>query len=212
MRVNGSFTLNAPVGQVWAALTDPAVLAGAIPGCEGIERADEPARLTVMATVAATTAAYAVDAQVTDRRQPDSVTVALEARGEPGALTGTLQLQLADSEGATRVSYEADAEATGQLAAVGRSLLAATVKRLATRFLEALDEVLTREPVEAASPAARVAEAPAAVPMCPAAPEPMVAVRQRMPGQGFTPGVLVGAAIGVAAAKLGSLLARRRSR
>jgi hypothetical protein len=266
MRVNGSFTLNAPADQVWAVLTDPAVLAGAIPGCEGLESGEGPTRLIVTATVAATAAAYAVDAHVTDRRRPDSLAVALEARGEPGSVTGTLQLRLADSDGATQVSYEADAEAVGQLAAVGRSLLAATVRRLATRFFEALGEALTREPdlatVGAVQPgvtpataaaagqhvapaaavgdsattavpqadaaaaaragataqaaslsdtgaAARVAEPPAAVPVGAAPSDLAVAARQRRPGQGFTPGVLVGAAIGVAAAKLGSFLARR---
>ncbi|MBO0776760.1 MAG: carbon monoxide dehydrogenase, partial [Actinobacteria bacterium] len=34
MKVTGGATLHAPIAAVWAALTDPATLAQAIPGCE----------------------------------------------------------------------------------------------------------------------------------------------------------------------------------
>jgi hypothetical protein len=267
MRVNGSFALQASGDRVWAALTDPAVLAVAVPGCERFEPGAGSARLTVTATVAATTAAYAVGAHVTARQQPGSqqpgsqqpgsrqegsrqggsrqggsrqegsLAVTFDARGEPGSLTGTVRLRIVGGDAATQVSYEADAEATGQLAAVGRSLLAATAKRLATRFFEALDEALARAPdlagpVQAAHPPVHAATAGAAGPatmspatvssavgspatVSPAAESPAVVsragetARRPLPGKGFAPGLLVGAAVGVAAAKLGSLLARR---
>jgi uncharacterized protein len=229
MRVDRSYTLHAPAEQVWAALTDPAVLTGAIPGCERFEPGDGSARLTVTAAVAATTAIYTVAGQVTSRDRPSSLALALEANGEPGALTGTVQLRLAGEDGVTRLSCQADAEATGQLATVGQALLAATVTRFATRLFEALDEQLTGPPVPAAvppAPAADVASAPAAatpgpaavstahaeVPAVPASaggPFAAAPTRQRLAGGGFGLGVLVGSAIGVAAAKLGSVLARR---
>jgi uncharacterized protein len=227
MRVDTSFTLHAPAEQVWAALTDPAVLTGAIPGCERFEPGDGPARLAVTAAVAATTATYTVAGEVTGRDRPGSLVLALEANGEPGTLTGTVRLRRAGEDGVTRLSCEAEAEATGKLAAVGQALLAATATRFATRLFEALDEQLTRAPdhdlppAPAAAPAGPARVPPAAadppgersVPAVPAAaPE---AAAQRLPGRGFGPGVLAGAAIGgaalgVAAAKLGGLLARRK--
>ncbi len=139
MRVDRSFTLHAPAEQVWAVLTDPAVLTGAIPGCERFEPGDGSARLTVTTAVAATTATYTVAGQVMSRDRPGSLALALEANGEPGALTGTVHLRLAGEDGVTRLSCEAEAEATGQLAVIGQALLAATATRFATRLFEALD-------------------------------------------------------------------------
>jgi carbon monoxide dehydrogenase subunit G len=215
MRVDTSFTLHAPAERVWAALTDPALLTGAIPGCERFEAGDGSARLTVTAAVAATAATYTVNGQVTSRDRPGSLALALRVNGEPGALTGTIHLRLADDDGVTRLSCEAEAEATGQLAAVGQALLAATATRFATRLFEAVDEQLTGPPAQPAPGAAipdpvPVPPAPAGVPPAPTGlPAAPAGHLPRLPGRGFGPGVLVGAAIGVAAAKLGSLLARR---
>ena len=36
MKVIGSSVLHAPPDRVWQAVTDPAVLAGVIPGCDGL--------------------------------------------------------------------------------------------------------------------------------------------------------------------------------
>lgn len=246
MRVDRSFTLHAPAEQVWAALTDPAVLTGAIPGCERFEPGDGSASLSVTAAVAATTATYAVAGQVTSRDRPGSLALALEANGEPGTLTGTVHLRLAGEDGVTRLSCEAEAEATGQLAAIGQALLAATATRFATRLFGALDEQLTSppaQPVPATDGPSAAADVPpvatglppaaahlppaptglppaasvvppaaAGPPPAPAAPAPAPAAAHlpRLPGGSFGPGVLVGAAIGVAVAKLGGLLARRK--
>jgi uncharacterized protein len=238
MRVDRSFTLHAPAQEVWAALTDPAVLSGAIPGCERFEPGDGCARLTLTAAVAATTATYTVAAQVTGRDRPGSLALALDANGQPGTLTGTVRLRLAGEDGVTRLSCEADAEATGLLAAVGQALLAATATRFATRLFEALDEQLTRAPDHDLPPAPAAPPGPAQVPPAPGPPGPArvppaaadppgersvpavpaaapEAAAQRLPGRDFGLGVLAGAAIGgaalgVAAAKLGGLLARRK--
>jgi carbon monoxide dehydrogenase subunit G len=235
MRVDRSFTLHAPAEQVWAALTDPAALTGAIPGCERFEPGDGSARLTVTAAVAATTATYTVAGHVTSRDRPGSLALALEANGEPGALTGTVHLRLAGEDGVTRLSCEAEAETTGQLAAIGQALLAAAATRFAARLFEALDEQLTSPPAEPVpatdgpsaaadvpSTAAEPPPAPTGLPFAatvvppaatdqPPAPAPARAAHlTRLPGQGFAPGVLVGAAIGIAATKLGSVLARRK--
>jgi hypothetical protein len=239
MKVNGSVTLPATAGQVWAALTDPAVLGGAIPGCDDFQPGDGTARLTVTAAVASTRAAYTVAARVRESQRPDALTLAIEASGAPGTLTGTGQVRLTPAGAGTVLSYEAQAEASGQLAGVGQSLLSATVTRLAARLFEGLaaalqqDQAAARGVTQSGAPAtgAPPAPPPPAVPPAPprvsplrAAPPPAEPATPRTaaapaataaphtrprPGKGFGPGVLVGAAIGVAAAKLGSLIAGR---
>ena len=37
MKISGSYEFSASPERVWQALTDPKVLAGCIPGCEGLE-------------------------------------------------------------------------------------------------------------------------------------------------------------------------------
>ncbi len=144
MRVTGSATLHAPPGRVWAALADPAVLSQAIPGCEQLARTGPgTAQLTAAVAVASTPGTYTGEMRVTGRQAPHALALAATLTGEPGNVTGTAQIRLAgDPGGDTTLSYDAQGEVTGLLAAVGQSLLAAAATRQAAQFFAAIDTAL----------------------------------------------------------------------
>ena len=48
MKVSGSYTFPASAAKVWESLTDPTVLAGCIPGCEGLDAVGEDEYQAVM--------------------------------------------------------------------------------------------------------------------------------------------------------------------
>jgi uncharacterized protein len=154
MKISGTATLHAPPGQVWMALNDPAVLARAIPGCERLEAAGPASyRLTLTTGVASTHGTYTSEISLTDRQEPTSCRLALNAIGASGTLnTSVLVVLVPSANGSTEVTYAADAVPDGMIASVGQRLLASTMKQLASDFFASVDDILVAVPerVEAA--------------------------------------------------------------
>jgi hypothetical protein len=144
VNITGSATLHAPPPQVWTALNDPAVLTRIIPGCEHLEAAGPASyRLTITAGVASIQGTYTTEVSLTDRQEPTSCRLALNAVGAPGTLTASVLVLLVPSgNGSTEVTYAADATPDGMIAAVGQRLLASTAQKLASDFFAALDDLL----------------------------------------------------------------------
>jgi uncharacterized protein len=144
VNITGSATLHAPPPQVWTALNDPAVLTQTIPGCEHLEATGPDSyRLTITAGVASIEGTYTTEVSLTDRQEPTSCRLALNAVGAPGTLTAKVLVLLVPSgNGSTEVTYAAAANPDGMIAAVGHRLLASTVKQLASGFFASVDELL----------------------------------------------------------------------
>jgi carbon monoxide dehydrogenase subunit G len=206
VRMTGEATVNAPASQIQAALRDPAVLSRAIPGCQDLAvTGPGTCRLTVTATVAATTGTYTGDAKLTSP-DPDSLTVTATLAGAPGIIETTIHTKLTGTGDATKVSYDAGAKATGMIAAVGRRLLTSTAERLARRFFDSLNAELA-PPEPGRSPAGAAAEPEPGGARAPAAAgRPGTAPAHT--ARTFGTGVLTGAALTLA----GVILARRRTR
>src|SRR5215469_7977764 len=129
MKITDSAKINAPIGEVWAALTDPAVLATAIPGCELLEpTATGSWQFTLTARVASIDGTLAGDATVTDRQEQTSVTLAARGAGGPGTVTATIRITLTPgAAGTTDLSWAADAAIGGPLAGIGQRMLTSAV-------------------------------------------------------------------------------------
>jgi carbon monoxide dehydrogenase subunit G len=233
MNITGSATLHAPPPQVWTALNDPAVLTRTIPGCEHLEAAGPASyRLTITAAVASIQGIYTTEISLTDRQEPASCRLALNAAGTPGTLNASVLVVLVPSgNGSTEVTYAADAKPGGMIAAVGQRLLASTAQKLASDFFASVDELLlamavapgpsTAPPQGVRAGGAAGVSSPAAMPAQGASGmtrEPSTAGRQpagrpsARPHTGsFLQGALAGAAATLAGVSMARLL-RRRSR
>jgi uncharacterized protein len=204
MKVTGEATLHAPIDRVWSALNDPAVLVRTIPGCERLEATGPDSyKMVVSAGVASIKGTYAGDVALTEQQQPNSFLMRASGAGGPGTVSTEVRVALAETgDGATRLSYDADAVVGGVIAGVGQRMLAAVAKKTAGEFFSAVDDVLTGRAVEVPAPAAGApAEAPG-VYVAPAAPAAAVSAD-------FLRGALVGAAIALAGVLVGGLLGRR---
>jgi carbon monoxide dehydrogenase subunit G len=201
MKFTGENTLPAPVDQVWDALLDPAVLVRTIPGCERLEATGDNAyAMTVTAGVAAIKGSYAGSCVLSDLVPHESLTMRLDGAGAPGTIGATVTVRFAEEDGATTVTYDADAVVGGMVGGVGQRMLTSVSRRMAGEFFGNVGGVLSG------------AVAPGAA----AAPEPG---REGMP-QVYTdarPGrvdsqrdLLTGIAIGAGLVLLGVLLGRRR--
>ena len=203
MNISGTASMHAPAGQVWAALTDPVVLASTIPGCEQLDRAGPAScRFRVTAAVAAIQGSFAGEASLSEQHAPVSFVLAARGAGDPGSVAATVQVTLTPgADGITELAYDADASIGGMIAGVGQRMLASIASRLAGEFLSSVDQVLTRN---GAVPADLV---PAARPA--AAPQPMADPAGR---PAFLRGIIIGGAAGALAGVVAGRLIGRRER
>ncbi|MFC7583496.1 carbon monoxide dehydrogenase subunit G [Nonomuraea antimicrobica] len=149
MRVAGSAVIGVHRDQVWAALQDPAVLVRTIPGCERLEETGpDTYRMTVNAGVAAIKGVYQGEVALADPLAPESFTLRARGQGAPGTVDATVLVRLSETDGGTRVDYDAEAVVGGMIGGVGQRMLGSVAKRTAGEFFSAVEEHL-RVPVQA---------------------------------------------------------------
>jgi carbon monoxide dehydrogenase subunit G len=210
MKVAGQAQLHAPIDEVWAALNDPAVLVRTIPGCERLEATGPDSyAMTVTAGVASIKGTYAGKVALSDQQEPSSFVMNASGAGGPGTVSAAVTVTLAEADGATTLSYDADAVVGGVIGGVGQRMLTGVAKKMAAEFFGNVDDVLTGKqpaPIPTA-PSATTGAASSAdgVFLAPAAGSRAGALGN---GNGFLIGTVVGAAI----ALLGVLVGSRRTR
>jgi len=205
VKVTGQAVLHAPIGRVWAALNDPAVLVRTIPGCERLEATGPDAyAMTVTAGVASIKGTYSGEVKLHDQQPPASFVMSASGAGGPGTVSTEVQVRLEEVDGATRLTYDADAVVGGMIGGVGQRMLAGVAKKTAGEFFAAVDDVLTGKAPALVTAPATAAPAQDGVYLVP--PKSARAVPE-----GFATGAVVGAVIALAGVLVGGLLGRRRS-
>jgi carbon monoxide dehydrogenase subunit G len=179
MRLEQSFTVTAPVGEVWAALIDVQRVAPCLPGAEITEAGEEGIyRGTFTVKVGPTTAAYNGTLRLVELDEA-SRTAVMAARGTDrrgqGGATATIRSTLREDGDATIVDVITDFTITGRLARFGRGGMIEDVsRRLLRDFAACLQESIV---APAEPPPAREAvgtssaggpSSPAAAPSSPA--------------------------------------------
>ena len=181
MNLDGSAVLSAAPEQVWAVITDPAVLARTIPGCESLQQVGEDSyTMVVSAGVGAIRGKYAGEVRLSDLSFPTSYVMHASGSGGPGSVRATVQINLAPSGDGTELTYSADAVVGGAVAGVGQRMITGVAKKMAGQFFSAVDKELSEPNVVApvapaaapdgsAEPSAAVAAGPVTYAKAPAA-------------------------------------------
>jgi uncharacterized protein len=172
VNLDGSAVLSADPEKVWSVITDPAVLARTIPGCESLEQVgDDEYRMNVSVGVGAIRGTYAGEVRLSDQNRPKSYVMHASGAGAPGQVRATVTINLEPSDQGTTLTYSADAVIGGPVAGVGQRMITGVAKRMAGQFFTAIDDELTGAPVPVAAP---VAAAPVAAGQAAPAPAPAV--------------------------------------
>jgi carbon monoxide dehydrogenase subunit G len=213
VNLDGSAVLHADPERVWSVITDPAVLARTIPGCESLEKTgDDEYRMNVSVGVGAIRGTYAGEVRLTDQDRPKSYVMHASGAGAPGQVRATVTINLAPDGDSTTLTYSADAVVGGPVAGVGQRMMTGVAKRMAGQFFTAIDGELTGAVVPIGSaPSAR----PAASEAADAAAPQVFAGRATASGAGgdaqtFLLGAGVGAVLTGFGIAIGYLLGRRR--
>jgi carbon monoxide dehydrogenase subunit G len=191
VKISGSYTIDAPQDQVWAALNDMEVLARIVPGCERLEQTGDNEFVgTVKIGIQAIKGTYSGRIRLEDIQPPHHYKLVANGRSANGVVDGAGTVDLTEEDGKTTLKYGGDAQIGGMLASVGQRLIEGASKQMINQSLKALteqialrangapnepaapDEPAAAAPTAATAPAAEIAAAPVATPepVAPTAP------------------------------------------
>ena len=177
MQIDSTFTVVAPIDQVWDTLMDFERVAGCLPGARILNKlSDDAYQVGMTVKLGPVTMQYKGLLNVIERNAPEHRAVlggkAQETRGQ-GTAEATVTLVLAEDGAATRGSVSADLALSGKAAAMGKGVIGSVTEQMMSLFAKNLQAMLT----EAAPPAqeAPAGPTPAAVPEPTPAPVPAAA-------------------------------------
>lgn len=144
MKIEGSSDIPVPRQQVWDAFQDPAVLAKAIPGCEKLEESGPGEyKATMKVGVGPIKGTFDGKVRLFDLEAPNAYRMAVEGTGGPGFVRGDASMKLSDTDGGTKVAYNADVQVGGLIASVGQRMLGGVSKMMLDQFFTRMTELLT---------------------------------------------------------------------
>jgi hypothetical protein len=139
MKIAGMAQLPFPPERAYALMQDPAVLAGAIPGCESLEKTgDAEYRMKMKMALASFSGAFEGQVRLLDPAPPTSFRMIVAGSSKIGFMKGEGVLTLTAKDGGTEVSFDGDAQVGGTMAAVGQRLIDTSARMLIKRFFEKL--------------------------------------------------------------------------
>ncbi|MGQ3671363.1 CoxG family protein [Xanthobacter sp. TB0136] len=155
MELTGEYRIAAPRETVWAAILDPDMLRQCIPGCKELEKnEDNSFAAKVQLKIGPVSANFSGTVELLDMNAPESCRLTGQGNGGiAGFAKGEARVTLAEDNGETVLSYVADAQIGGKLAALGNRLLQSSARKLADQFFSAL-ATRVGQPEEAVAEAA----------------------------------------------------------
>jgi carbon monoxide dehydrogenase subunit G len=153
VKISGSYTLDAPRDEVWAALNDIDVLARVVPGCERLEQTGEHEyEGTVKIGIQSIKGAYSGKIRLEDVQPPHHYKLVASGRSANGVVDGSGTVDLLEQDGKTILTYSGDVAIGGTLASVGQRLIEGASRQLLNQSLKALAEQVSRRRESAAPP------------------------------------------------------------
>jgi carbon monoxide dehydrogenase subunit G len=186
VKITGTYTIDAPQEQVWAALNDIEVLARIVPGCERLEQTgDNEFEGTVKIGIQTIKGTYSGRIRLEDIQPPNHYKLVASGRSANGVVDGSGTVDLSEQDGKTILKYGGDAQIGGVLASVGQRLIEGASKQMINQSLKALveqinvrangtavEEPATEAPAAAPAPSAEAPAPPTEAAETVAAPEP----------------------------------------
>lgn len=217
MQLESTFSVVAPINDVWETLMDFERVAGCVPGAQVLNKLSEDAyQVGLKVMLGPVSMQYRGQLTVRERDATAHRAVfegkAQEARGQ-GTAQGTATLVLVESAGTTTGTVTADVDLSGKVAAMGKSVIGGVTDQMMALFAENLQNMVgeSREEVAGETPEGTPAEPPtvrppSAQPSRPASPKTespetslnAVALVTGMIMDRLTPAKLLGLLAGVA--------------
>ncbi len=149
MKVQGSYTLKAPIDKVWEFLMDPNSISKVLPGCKSLEETmPDTFEGTLEIGIAAVKGSYSGSVQLLDKEPPSSYRMIIDGNGKRGFVKGEAEVGLEAVDEETILTYDADTQVGGLIANVGQRMLSGAAKMIIKQSLKKLDDELANEAAE----------------------------------------------------------------
>ena len=142
MQIAGQQRIAAPREAVWAALHDAETLRRCIPGCQSAEfKSDSRLAIAVKLSFGIFSRVFKGRLKLGDQRPPEFFRVSGEGKGgAAGASKWSVDLNLVEDAGQTRLDYAATAQLDGKLAQLGTFVIEPVARKMVARFLADLQQ------------------------------------------------------------------------
>ena len=150
MRIEDSFTVDAPVARVWQMITDPQVVGPCIPGCQEVTvTGPDTYKADIKVAVGPIKTTFSVTVEKTEERPPHFA--ASTTRGEEGGKASTLNatstLTLSEgADGGTAVAYASEVSVFGRLGKFGLGIMKKKARDLGRDFAESFRHTVEGAP------------------------------------------------------------------
>ena len=165
MKVEGTYTFEAPQQAVWEALQNPTVLTSILPGCERLEEVGENQFEGVLdIRVGPVQGKFKGKIEMIDQVPPQSFSLKVNGQGTTGFVNATAKVELEPAGESTLIHYDSDAQVGGRIAGVGQRLLDSSAKSIVQQSLDGFNDLMkvaSQESPESGETAADVEQAAA---------------------------------------------------
>lgn len=146
MKINETFSINAPIEKVWDFILDPKCVGTCIPGCEEIEQTSENEYLTVIkAKVGFLSVRFKVNSVIVEtilHSMIRTIGSGEEVKKKGHFKQTTIVSFTKPSENTTEITYESDVNIVGRLAIFGDMVMRAKAKSLGKEFADLIKKNL----------------------------------------------------------------------
>jgi carbon monoxide dehydrogenase subunit G len=194
MEFDNTFTVAAPIDEVWGAVLDVERVAPCVPGAQVLEQTGDNAyKVAIKVKLGPVSMIYNGDVEVVeqdpDARRAVMSAKARESRGQ-GTADARVEMRLSHDNGTTHGAIHTDVAISGRAAAMGQGIIADVSARLIDTFAANLAAMLAQpEEAEASAPEAGWPETAATAP---GAAWPEAAARAQAPTTEFAAGEVAG--------------------
>ncbi len=139
MKLEGSYTFDAPRDLVWQMFFDPEVLARTMPGCEKLDRIGENSfegRMRVQ--VGPVQGLFKGTVVLSDLQEPETYHMEVDGQGPSGFMKGEGDIRLEETDQGTVMHYVGDAQVGGRIAQVGQRLMDSSARAIVKQSLDNL--------------------------------------------------------------------------
>jgi uncharacterized protein len=167
MNFDNTFTVAAPIDEVWKAMLDVERVAPCVPGAQVLEQTGDNAyKVAIKVKLGPVSMTYSGDVEIVEQddvaRRAVMSAKAKESRGQ-GTADATVEMRLSQENGATQGAIHTDVAISGRAAAMGQGIISDVSARLIDTFAGNLAQMLAQPQAAAAQqPQAAAAQQPQA--------------------------------------------------
>jgi uncharacterized protein len=140
LKIEGTYTFNAPREKVWQILLDPKIMALCMPGCESMNQIGPDQYEAIMKVgVASVKGTYKGKVSIKEKLEPSHYVLSGEGSGGPGFMQGDVSIDLEEDNGQTVLKYSTDAKVGGLIASIGQRMLNGVAKMMVDQFFKKIE-------------------------------------------------------------------------